>query len=377
MFKGSVTDSATKEFLLGHEVPPAFVRDFCGVSVSALAMGTYLGPMDFPTDHRVTQSVMRCIELGINFFDTAINYRGQRAERSLGDAFKRLFLTSAVTRESLFISTKGGFVPYEGEPTSDLVGLFTKQYVDTGLAKASDLVAGCHCLAPGFVRAQLNKSRQNLGLHTIDLYYLHNPETQFEELPARLVYQNMFQAFCELEKARSEGLIRHYGIATWDGLREVEESASHLSLEQVLAQAQKAAKQVGATSCGFTAVQMPLNLAMTEAASLRTQRFGGASLTMPAIEAAHSLGLSVAVSAPLYQGRILGDQPDFITRHFSGELTDAKRALLYALSTPGVGAAMVGMKQEAHLVDNAGVFKKSIMPLNQYGALVQSLKTRR
>ena len=36
---------------------------------------------------------------------------------------------------------------------------------------------GSYCLHPSFLKRQVEVSRRNLGLETIDLMYLHNPET--------------------------------------------------------------------------------------------------------------------------------------------------------------------------------------------------------
>ena len=48
----------------------------------------------------------------------------------------------------------------------------------TGLVEREELVRGGHTIAPRYLAHQLTRSRANLGLRTIDLYYLHNPEEQ-------------------------------------------------------------------------------------------------------------------------------------------------------------------------------------------------------
>ena len=49
-----------------------------------------------------------------------------------------------------------------------------------GIMRAEEIVAGGHCLAPDFLADQIARSRANLGVETIDLYYLHNPEQQLD-----------------------------------------------------------------------------------------------------------------------------------------------------------------------------------------------------
>ena len=61
------------------------------------------------------------------------------------------------------ISTKGGFLTPGAVP----------QFL-----KPEDVVGGMHSMAPDFLADQVDRSRANLGVDTIDVYYLHNPETQ-------------------------------------------------------------------------------------------------------------------------------------------------------------------------------------------------------
>jgi aryl-alcohol dehydrogenase-like predicted oxidoreductase len=383
MFKGYAEFAAAESFLANAAERYSFhkdnIRKFCDIPVSALGMGTYLGAMDLPTDSRVSKTALNAIKKGINFFDTAINYRGQRAERALGEAFRQALLKGTLRRNEFFVSTKGGFVPFESTPETDIAALFNREYVARSLAKTTDLIAQCHCLAPSYIADQIDRSRQNLGLETIDLYYLHNPETQLEELPERLVYEKLFEAFRELEKARAQGKIRYYGIATWNGLRELPDSSGYLSLQKVLSAAQAAAPHSGqneGSPHGFRAIQMPYNLVMNEGATRKTQSLSqGDSMTTP-FNAAKAMGLSVAVSAPLYQGRICEGQPPFVTKEYNPDtygtgLTGAQRALLFALSTPSVDAVMTGMKDLKHLEENAAALCMKPLCLDRLSALLR------
>src|SRR5207244_2924532 len=55
--------------------------------VSSIGLGTYLGEPDEKTDRSYAESVKVALQSGCNLFDTAINYRFQRSERSIGHAF--------------------------------------------------------------------------------------------------------------------------------------------------------------------------------------------------------------------------------------------------------------------------------------------------
>jgi aryl-alcohol dehydrogenase-like predicted oxidoreductase len=92
------------------------------------------------------------------------------------------------TREAVLVATKGGFVPFDGERPADSGRYVREEYVDTGLVDPADLVLGRHCLGPAFIDDQLDRSLSNLGLGTVDLYYVHNPETQLESRSREEVY---------------------------------------------------------------------------------------------------------------------------------------------------------------------------------------------
>ena len=78
----------------------------------------------------------------------------------------------------MLIATKGGFIPYDGEPPRDGYAYVQKTFVTPGIFRSSDVVADCHCMTPAYLRHQLAVSLANLDLAGLDLYYLHNPEMQ-------------------------------------------------------------------------------------------------------------------------------------------------------------------------------------------------------
>src|SRR5271167_1613607 len=60
------------------------------LAVSTLGIGTYLGNPDEATDRAYTEAVIAAVESGFNVVDSAINYRLQRSERSIGAALAEL-----------------------------------------------------------------------------------------------------------------------------------------------------------------------------------------------------------------------------------------------------------------------------------------------
>ena len=87
--------------------------------------------------------------------------------------------------------------------------------IPTGSLNTEDVVGGMHCLAPAFLSDQLERSRRNLGIETIDVFYLHNPETQLGYVSEDMFYERIRSAFELLERQVTAGSIRYYGAATW------------------------------------------------------------------------------------------------------------------------------------------------------------------
>ena len=87
-----------------------------------------------------------------------------------------------------------------------------------GIVKADEVVGDGHCIAPRFLADQLDRSRANLGVETIDVYYVHNPETQLGAVDQATFQARMRAAFEFLEGAVTDGKIRCYGGGDVDRL---------------------------------------------------------------------------------------------------------------------------------------------------------------
>ena len=64
------------------------------------------------------------------------------------------------------------------------------------------------------------------------------------------------KAFESLERARSEGKIKHYGLSSWQAFRVAEDHPAHLSLHSVM----RIAEKVGGKSHGLRFIQLPVHL---------------------------------------------------------------------------------------------------------------------
>lgn len=331
-----------------------FYRSLAGDTlVSSLGLGTYLGECDDEEDARYTTAAVAALERGVNLLDTAINYRCQRSERALGSAIQQAVDSGTIRREQIVICTKGGYIPLDWNPpaTKDEYRSFLEdEYFLRGVMDPADVVAGGHCLTAKFLNDQIDRSRGNLGLECLDIYYLHNPEQALEALEREKFLALIRDAFAVLEEAVASCSIGHYGCATWNGFRVSPESRIHLSLAELVS----IAHEVGGSNHHFAVVQLPINLAMTEAVRAQTQCVGFERLSL--LEAAHRLGVSVIASATLMQSQLARGLPAQLHDAFPGFASDARRAIAFTQSLP-VAAALVGTRSVSHLEENLSAAK--------------------
>src|SRR5687767_2121994 len=157
-----------------------------------------------------------------------------------------------------------------------------------------------------------------MGVETVDVYYIHNPESQLGSVSETVFYDRLQRAFERLEQNRSDGKLRYYGVATWNGFRAEPDSLGYHSLDRML----ELARQVGADQHGFRFIQLPLNLAMPEAISVA--------------DAADELGVTVIASASMLQARLSRGLPDEVRGPLGSLATDAQTAIQFVRSTPGI-----------------------------------------
>ena len=292
-------------------------RATTGLVMSPIGIGTYLGDADEETDLNYTKAIVHAVQLGCNVIDTAANYRFQRSERSIGKALKTLASEHGVAREELVICTKGGYLPFDGSPPRSLREYLNETFVKPGIASFEDIVGGSHCMTPAYLQNQLDQSLRNMGLEYVDVYYVHNPESQLGYVSQPEFYSRLKLAFERLEQNRREGKLAYYGVATWNGFRVQPQSREHHSLVRMV----DVAREVGGDNHGFRFIQLPFNVAMLEGISV--------------IEEAQRLGITVITSASLLQGRI-----------------DPQTAIRFVLSTPGITTALIGMSRVEHVEEN-------------------------
>ena len=181
----TVSASAAGTFSLGGSV-----------SVNRLGYGamriTGPGIMGEPRDvGEAGRVLLRAVELGVTFIDTAHAYGPLVSERLIGE-------TLAPYRDDLVIATKGGLDRSSG----------------------GSWVADC---SPGTLRAELEQSLQLLRVETIDLYQLHTVDP-------RVPVTESVDALAQMQQ---EGLIKMIGVSNVkvDELRAAQGEAQIVSVQ--------------------------------------------------------------------------------------------------------------------------------------------------
>lgn len=313
----------------GRAAPDHF-RQRHGLLLSSIGIGTYLGNPDEATDANYANAVVRAVESGVNVIDTAANYRFQRSERSIGRALKTL-VDRGFSRDELVICTKGGYLPFDGAPPRNIREYVEETFVNPGIASFDDIVGGSHCMTPSYLQNQLDQSLRNMDLESVDVYYIHNPESQLGHVSDTEFYHRLRLGFERLEENRKQGKLQFYGVATWNGFRQAPNSGSHHSLVRMI----EMAREVGGEDHGFRFIQLPVNLAMPEAITMMNETIDGESITVTG--AAHGLGVTVIASGSMLQGRLA---------------MDAQAAIQSVRSAPGITTALVGMSRVEHVDEN-------------------------
>ncbi len=349
LLPGRATAEGTRRYADRFADLPGHFRSPDQLWLSSLGLGTKSGGPRGADDLLYRGSIPRALAGGINVFDTALSYRMQASERTLGSALRRALAGEVARRDEVFVITKGGYLTLDPDSPLARQGhrYLIETYVETGLIDPARVVNGVHSLDPRFIADQIERSRRNLGLETIDLYCIQQPELQLVERGPDEFKGILRALFATLEEAVARGDIAAYGLSTWTGLLLPHLERGHLAVAELL----ELALDVGGPDHHMRALQLPYSVAMGEARGLDSQ-FGPEGRTTGVLETLRDTGTAVFAAEPLFEGRAVRGLPAFLRESMADLRTDAQRSLQFARSTPGVTTALVGMRREEHVDEN-------------------------
>ena len=366
MISGHASSEGTKKFAQNSGVNSKNFNEFQNLTFSNVGIGTYLGEPDSTTDTLVTNAVKQSINSGVNVIDTAINYRSQKAERSVGKAISELITEDKISRDQIFVSSKNGYVTNDADIQEDFMQYVVRELGKPGIVKEGDITSGYHCMTIPYLSDQLDRSLKNLDLECLDLMYLHNSiEGQIKDVSKEQFLENLKSVFELYEQKRDEGKIKFYGMATWECFRVMNDNSQFLLLEDIV----EMAKNVGGENHGFKFIQLPYNMNYDQALLGKNQLIQNKPVSI--LESAVTLGIGVFTSVPFMQGRLLspGVMPDF------NDLKPSLRALQFIRSSPGVLAPLVGQKLSEHVSENLEIMNIPPMSNEDFLQLVKKLTT--
>jgi aryl-alcohol dehydrogenase-like predicted oxidoreductase len=305
---------------------------------SPIAIGTHLGDMNEAVSNLYRKAIEFCFLNGINFVDTAINYRGMRSERDVGFVLNKLINNDCIIkREEVVISSKAGIIPGDIEANLVPQEYLNMKLIKDGIIKESDLNIvdhHRHVLSPTYFQFAIGESKKHLNLDTIDIYYIHNPEISMMVLGQERFYKELEILFCVMEEQVQNRNIKCYGLATWNAFLYEPNHSGHISLEKVA----EIAKWVGGEKHHFKFIQFPFNKNIPQGNTVKNQKIKQSWLTV--LDAAKELELFVTTSAPFNLGKVFS------------EGKSPSKLLSNVLKTNGIQAAMVGMKRMENIKEN-------------------------
>ncbi len=251
------------------------------------------------------ETLEAAIEAGCNLIDTSSNYTDGGSETLIGNVLRDVISAGEVKREEIIVVSKVGYM--QGQNLDQAQQREAAGHPWGEVVKYQD---GCwHCIHPDFLADQWTRSADRLGLETIDVYLLHNPEYFLSDAKNRApqssrdaigdtFYDRVYRAFVQMERFVVDGKIRYYGISS-NTFPSPQTDFEHVSLNRVYEAAVKAAETVYSAHAAshFKVIQLPYNLLEPEALTEANNEIDGKSIAV--LEAAKSLGLGVLVNRPL------------------------------------------------------------------------------
>jgi aryl-alcohol dehydrogenase-like predicted oxidoreductase len=365
------TEAYTRSF--GAGLPAAHYSDFLHLhlKLSSLGVGTFPGAASDEVDVSYAEIIHRALVSGINVIDTAAHYRYGRSLRAAGEGLRRAF-ADGVKRDQVFVISKGGFLCFDDGQPADFDAWFEDRIARKGLGTRDDL-SGVHLISPGHIGRQIENARQALGLETLDAFLIDQPEVHIPRIGKEQLNRRLGSAFAVLEQAVRENRIRCYGISSFEGLRAETDSALFQSLAALLALAEKAAQLVQRDSAArhaFRLVQLPFNQLQPEGFT-RFNHATGHGNVASAIQAAFQLRVYVMASHALAKGRLAQHGVAAVRNALPQLANDARRALQFNRSTPGLGTSLAGISTPSHLDDLLAVARMAPMARQDYLGLYQ------
>jgi aryl-alcohol dehydrogenase-like predicted oxidoreductase len=311
--------------------------------LSKIGVGLYQGEESDAGDLKLFEVLEFALLNGVHVFDCAPSYRNRRSENVLGR------LTQRYPDRDYFISTKGGFVPFDFSQGEEKENAYVQELFDRGWVRPSHFDQEYfQTFDPIFLEQALITTLTTLSRDSIELYYLHNPEYFLAKVGRVRFLEVMKEVLLWIKDKIEAGQIKAFGISSWNGFFE-EEQRNRLELLEFYT----LAEEVGIQSY-FNYLQVPYNFSQTKGLFFKGQKLGASQKSLFGV--AEELKLSILGSAPLGQGKLPKyAYPEKVQKIFPG-MTSAQISLSFVLSTPGISSALIGTTSLVHFKELVSVY---------------------
>jgi len=372
----SATPEATYNFAKRFSHYKDFYARHDGLIFSKLGFGTFkkepYKEENYTFDYK--DALKTAIQSGINLIDTAINYRYQESEKEIGEVLEELMALGEVKREELIVCSKGGFIPLCFPFPENPYAWIEEHIIQKKLASADEIELDQHCMSPSFLEDSLHRSLANLHVDTIDIYFLHNPETQLTKIGYEAFLKKLEGIFALFETKVHEGKMKAYGVAVWNAFTYEPSNPEHINIEDIY----DVACRVGGSNHHFKYLQMPFNIAKTNAYSVTNQKMSDGNMYTP-LQVAHKLGLGVMSSSSLLQMHLFKKpfKPE-VGYLLDSEMvlkSDVDLALQFVRSTKGIVTSLFSSKEPEHVTCNLSIASIPAVKNAKYNLLYHLEKT--
>ena len=373
---GRATPAATARFAArhGHHF---VISPGTGLRLSGLGFGCYR------VDARQTAHVAAldaAIEAGCNVIDTSTNYTDGQSERLVGHVLAQRIRAGVLARDECVVVSKIGYA--QGENLELAVRRAVSNRPFPQMIRYTDGL--WHCVHPEWIEDQLTRALGRLGLETLDVCLLHNPEYDLKHsaqhhdgpVPSRRAdfYRRIEAAFAHLEVEVTRGRIAAYGVSS-NTVGAAADDETTTSLQRFI----ECARRVGGDDHHFRWLQLPLNLLESRGA---LEANTGPDGRWRPLDLAAREGITVLVNRPL--NAIVGhalirlaDPPirgrarpasSQLRRRLDALLPDhhnaplSQKALWVLTSLPGVRSVLVGMRETRYVADAMTVLQWRPLP---------------
>ncbi|KAJ3160339.1 hypothetical protein HDU86_000673 [Geranomyces michiganensis] len=211
-----------------------------GWTLSGVGFGGYRVNTSVPAH---AEALSTALSSGINVVDTSGHFENGDSERLIGAVLDQKIRKGEMTRESVVLMTKAGYLVDPSNPK------YAFEH-----AIVADRIA--HTIAPEYLEREISASLARLGVEKIDIFMLNNPERLLLdkrfELPR--VYESIARAAEHLDKEVKRGRISGYGVCS-NSIHN-RSAQDHISLPQILV----SMEQGRADHANFLAIEYPFNI---------------------------------------------------------------------------------------------------------------------